>query len=84
MGRGAFNSTDWQATLSLPSQIQNEDSIDSLLTVLKVFFAKMLLKARFCKQHNKNLEQNLQAPTYMACRSTSQPLDFIADFSGKY
>ena len=84
MGRGAFNSTDCQATLSLASQIQNEDSTDSLHTVFKVFLAKMLLKPRFHKQHNKDLEQNPLAPTLMAYRSTSQPLDFIADFNGKY
>ena len=84
LGRGAFNSTDCQATLSLANQIQKEDSIDILLTVFKVFLAKMLLKPRFRKQHNKGLEQDPLAPTSMVYRSTSQPLYFIADFNGKY
>ena len=82
--RGEFSSTDCQATLSLASQIEKEDSIDSLLTVFNVFFAEMLLKPRFHKQHNRDLEQNPLAPTSMAYRSTSQPLEFIADFNGKY
>ena len=38
--RGEFNSTDCQTTLSLPSQIQKEDSIDNLLTIFKVFFLR--------------------------------------------
>ena len=80
--RGKFNSTDCQTTLSLASQIQKEDSIDSLLTVFKVFFAKMLLRLRLRKQHIRDLEQNPLAPTSMAYRSTPQPLDFIADFNG--
>ena len=37
LGRGALNSTDSQATLALASQIEKEDLIYSLLTVLKVF-----------------------------------------------
>ena len=84
LGRVVFNSTDSQATLSLASQIQKENSIDSLITVFKFFFAKMLLKPRFCKQHHKDLEQNPLAQTSMAYRSTSQPLDFIVNFNGKY
>ena len=55
-----------------------------LLTVFQVFFGKMLLKPRFCKQHNKDLEQNPLAPTSTAYTSTSQTLKFIADFNGKY
>ena len=81
--RGKFNSTDCQTTLPLTSLTQNEDSIDSLLTSFKVVFAKMLLKPIFHKQRNKDLEQNPLAPTLMAYRSTSQPLDFIAEFNGK-
>ena len=38
--RGEFNSTDCQTTLSLPSQIQKEDSIDNLLTIFKVSFLR--------------------------------------------
>ena len=72
------------STLSLASQIQKEDFIDSLLTVFKVFFAMMLLKPRFRKQNNKDLEQNALGPTSMAYSSTSQPLEFIVDFHGKY
>ena len=56
--RGEFNSTDCQIPFSLASQIQKEDSIDSLFKVFKVFFAKTLLKPMFRKQHNKDLEQN--------------------------
>ena len=74
--RGEFNSTD--------CQIQKEDSIDNLLLVFKVFYAKMLMKTMFCKQHNKDLEDNPLAPTSMAYRSTSQSLKLIADFNGKY
>ena len=70
--------------MSLASLIEKEDSIDDLLTVFKGFFAKML-KPRFRKQHSKDLEQNPLALTSMAYRSTSQPLEFIADFNnGKY
>ena len=81
--RREFNSTDCQTTLPLTSHTQNEDSIDSSLTSFKVVFAKMLFKPIFHKQRNKDLEQNPLAPTLMAYRSTSQPLDFIADFNGK-
>ena len=38
--KGAFISTDCQATLSLASQKQKEYSIDSLLTVFKGFFCE--------------------------------------------
>ena len=48
------------------------------------FFAKILLKPRFRKQHNKDLEQNHLTPSLIAYRSTSQPLDFIGDFNGNY
>ena len=82
--RAKFNPTDCQTTFSLTSQIQKEDSIHNLLTVFKVFYAKILLKYRFCKQHNKDLKQNPLASTWMAYRSTSQPLEFIANFNGKY
>ena len=82
--RGKFNSTDHQTMLSLTSQIQKEDSIHNLLTVFNVFYAKISLKYRFCKQHNKDLEQNPLTSTWMAYRPTSQPLEFIVDFNGKY
>ena len=82
--RGEFNSTDCQTTLSLASQIQKEDSIDNLLLVFKVFYAKMLIKPVFCKQHNKELEDNPLAPTSMPYRSTFQSLKLIADVNGKY
>ena len=70
--------------LFLASQIQKEDSIVSLITVFQDFLTKMLLKPWFHKQHNKDLEQNHLASTSMAYRPTSQPLDFIAHFNGKY
>ena len=82
--RREFNSTDYQATLSLVSQIQKEDSIGTLLAVFQGFSAKMFLKPRFSKKHDRDLEQNPPAPTSMVYRSTSEPLDFIADFNGKY
>ena len=78
--RGVFNPLDFQNTFR---QTYKKDFIDSLLTVFKVFFAKMLFKPRFRKQHNKDLEQNPLAHTLMTYRSTSQPLDFITDFNGK-
>ena len=84
MVRGKFNSTDHQTMLSLTSQIQKEDSIHNLLTVFNVFYAKISLKYRFWKQHNKDLEQNPLTSTWMAYRPTSQPLEFIVDFNGKY
>ena len=44
LGRAAFNSTEYQATLSLASQIEKEDSIDSLLTAFKGFFCKAVIE----------------------------------------
>ena len=82
--RGDFDSTDCHATLSLASQIQKTIPLTVCFTVLKVFFAKTLLKPRFRKQHNQDLEQNHLAPSLMAYRSTSQPLDFIGDFNDNY
>ena len=36
--KGEFNSTDCQTTLPLVSKMQKENSMDSLLTILKGFF----------------------------------------------
>ena len=66
MLRREFNSKDSQTMLSLTSQIQKQDFKENLLAVFKVFFARVLLKPRFRKQHNKDLEQHLLAPTSMA------------------
>ena len=75
-GRQDFNSADCHTILSLASQIQKEDSVDNLLFF---FFCRNL---GYANNTNKDLEQNPLAPTLMAYRSTSQPLEFIADFNG--
>ena len=81
--RGEFNSTDCQNTLSLASQIQKL-RIPLFPHSFQSFFTRVLLTPRFCKQHNKDLEQYPLAPTLMAYISTSQPLEFITDINGKY
>ena len=77
-GRQDFNSADCHTILSLASQIQKEDSIANLL-IFFFFFCRNLGSAN---NTNKDLEQNPLAPTLMAYRSTSQPLEFVADFNG--
>ena len=73
----------WRSQFNRFSDYIVSGQIDNLLTVFKVIFAKML-KPRFCKQHNKDLKQNPLAPSLMAYRSTSQPLEFIADCNGSH
>ena len=38
LASGEFNSTDWQTALFLASQIQKENSVDSLLTIFKFLY----------------------------------------------
>ena len=77
-------SRDFQSLLFLFSQMQKEDSIDSLLSSLMVDLTKLLCNPRAWKQHNTDLAQKPLAPTSTAKRCTLQPLDSMVIFSGRY
>ena len=70
--------------LFLFSQMQKEDSIDSLLRSLMIDLTKLLCKPRAGKQHITDLAQKPLAPNSAAKRCMLQPLDLMVVFSGRY